>query len=74
MPSETELFYNHTLEKKESMEISNKKECGRNTILSHELENMWQNLYPLDCDHLWKFIGIKLDARWFFCLQNLTET
>lgn len=60
------------------MEIFNKKECNRNTILSHELENMWQNLYPLDytvfCDHLWKFIDNKLDTRWFFCLQNITET
>lgn len=53
------------------MEIFNKK-CGENTILSHELENMRQNLYPLDytifCDHLWKFMGIKLDTGWFFCL------
>lgn len=58
-----ELFYNHTLWKKKSMEIFNKKEYDRNTILSHELENMWQNLYSLDytvfCEHLWKFIVIK---------------
>lgn len=59
------------------MEIFNKKECGRNIILSHELENVAKS-YPLDymvfCDHLWKFIGIKLDTGCFFCVQNITET
>lgn len=53
------------------MEIFNKI-CGKNTILSYELENMQPNLYPLDysvfCSHLWKFIDIKLDIGWFFCL------
>lgn len=53
------------------MEIFNKK-CGKNTILSHELENMGHNLYPLDYtvfrDHLWKFIGIKLEIGCCFYL------